>query len=105
MKETIFAACLLSTIAAFAADDHLSNVRSQALPERSQPTQSVSIDRQQEEQSGADNSADDLCYTMRVYMFEARDGEAPQPKGVKTCVGASPRILKKAVEPQAHFKP
>ena len=54
----------------------------------------------------AENTADDhdLCYSMRVYMFEAKDGESPRPKGVTTCVASNPRILKKADQSAARFK-
>ncbi len=34
---------------------------------------------------------EDVCYSMRVYMFEARDGESPEFKGTETCVASNPR--------------
>src|SRR5947209_2895176 len=104
MKTIIFALCLLSAIAAFAADTHPPNAQSRAVSQPPQ-AQSVSPNRTTDEQTVTDDFRDDLCYTMRVYMFEAKEGEPPELKGVKTCVGAGPRILKKTAEPQAQFKP
>jgi hypothetical protein len=104
MKTIIFALCLLSAIAAFAADTHPLNAQSRAVSQPPQ-AQSVTPNRTTDAQTITDDSRDDLCYTMRVYMFEAKEGEAPQLKGMKTCVGENQRILKKAEAPKAQFKP
>jgi len=102
MKLAMLALCLLLTIQAFAADDHSSNTT--PVPAAHVKARSVSKDRTADEQFVDNSSRDDVCYTMRVYMFEAKDGETLQPKGMKTCVASNARVLKKAAEPQAQLK-
>ena len=38
-----------------------------------------------------------LCFTMRTYLFERRNGFAPEPVGMTTCQPASPRQQKRVV--------
>ena len=104
MKLSTVALFLIVSLAAFAGDksSSLAPARSQLVPSKThaQVLSKVHDDRE----SAGVASDDDLCYTMRVYMFEAKDGESPRPKGVETCVASNPRIMKKAAEPQAQFK-
>jgi hypothetical protein len=39
-----------------------------------------------------------LCFTMRTYLFERRNGYAPEPVGMTTCQPASARQQKRAGE-------
>ena len=36
-----------------------------------------------------------LCFTMRTYLFERRNGYAPEPVGMTTCQPASARTQKR----------
>jgi hypothetical protein len=104
MKLTTVALFLIGSLPTFAGDKSPSPAaKGQLVPSKTQ-AQVVSKAHEDPESSGV-ASDDDFCYTMRVYMFQGKDGEAPRPKGVATCVASNPRIMKKTAEPQAQFKP
>ncbi len=42
------------------------------------------------------DDADGVCYTMRSYIFERRDTEAPRLVGMVTCTRSSQRQFKRA---------
>ena len=45
-----------------------------------------------------------LCFTMRTYLFERRNGYAPEPVGMTTCQPASARTQKR-VKSRARLVP
>lgn len=103
MKAITLALFLISSLGAFAADNSPAPAKTRVLPSKTH-AQTVSKSRDADEQRSTAAPDDDLCYTMRVYMFEAKDGESPRPRGVETCVASNPRIMKKTAEPKAQFK-
>ena len=101
MKPLMFAVPLVFfAIVGFAGD---TTVKSKSA--RPSISDSAAAHRNLDSRTTDQNAGDqDVCYSMRVYMFEAKDGESPQPKGMKTCVESNPRILKKTAAPKAQFK-
>jgi hypothetical protein len=101
MKSLIFALpIVLFTMLGFAAD-----TTAKSKPPRTSVSDRAATHRKADSRAAEDAVDDDgVCYSMRVYMFEAKDGEAPRAKGVKTCVAADPRILRKTDQPSAQFK-
>ena len=101
MKPLMFAVPLVFfAIVGFAAD---TTVKSKSA--RPSISDSAAAHRNSDSRTTDENVGDpDVCYSMRVYMFEAKDGEPPQLKGMKTCVESNPRILKKTAAPKAQFK-
>ncbi|HTC95012.1 MAG TPA: hypothetical protein VK699_16330 [Terriglobales bacterium] len=54
-----------------------------------------------------DAPSNDLCYSMRVYEFTRKDGEAPQMTGSTTCTPAN-RAAPKSIDgiaPKARYVP
>jgi hypothetical protein len=101
MKTTVLALFLLGSMAAQAAEKSATPAKSQIHPS---PMHGQVAAADHDAEKLIADSDKDYCYTMRVYMFEAKDGESPRPKGVETCVASNPRILQKTAEPKAQFK-
>lgn len=50
-------------------------------------------------------AAEDVCYTMHVIQFEARDGESPRRIGEATCTPAKSQLKLTKRPPRARFIP
>jgi hypothetical protein len=49
--------------------------------------------------------SEDVCYTMHVIQFEARDGETPRKVGETTCTPARSQLKRAKRAPQARLVP
>ena len=95
MRLRMLALCAtlsLTSLAADQANQQRSEEKERFLTEH--PSTPPQLDIATPEQERVD--VDDVCYTMRSYIFERRDTEAPRPVGVVTCTRSSQRQFKRA---------
>jgi hypothetical protein len=96
MRLLILALCAalsVTSLAAAQSNHQRSEEKERSLTEHpSTPPQFDIVTPEQERVEDADG----VCYTMRSYIFERRDTEAPHLVGTVTCTRSSQRQFKRA---------